>query len=49
MMRFENLCKESQEYVDRYIRCSNKTREDALKEAVVINVVAQYEEENERC
>lgn len=44
-MRYEELSKRSRDYIDRYIRCSNKTREDALKEAIVKEVVNHYESE----
>lgn len=45
-MKFEDLNKESQEYIDRYIRGHNKTREQAIKELLVKAVIKEYEKED---
>ena len=42
-MKFDNLCKEAQEYIDRYIRGKPKTREDAMKEKLVQETIRYYE------
>ena len=42
-MRFEELNREAQEYIDRYIRGKPKTREDAMKEKLVQETIRYYE------
>ena len=42
-MSWNNLSERSKEYVDRYIRCSTKTREQALEEKLVQEVIYEYE------
>lgn len=42
-MSWNQLSKESQDYINRYIRTSSKTREEALQEKVVQEVVYEYE------
>ena len=42
-MSWENLSERSKAYVDRYIRGSTKTREQALEEKVVQEVINEYE------
>ena len=43
MMKFDNLCKEAQDYVLRYIRGTPKTKEEALQEKLVQEVCKAYE------
>lgn len=42
-MSWENLSERSKAYVDRYIRNSTKTREEALEEKLVQEVINEYE------
>lgn len=42
-MRFEDLCKDSQEYIDRCIRGTPRTREDAMKDNLIMEVCRAYE------
>ena len=42
-MSFDNLCKEAQDYVLRYIRGTPKTKEEALQEDIVQTVCRAYE------
>ena len=42
-MSWNQLSKESQDYIDRYIRTTSKTREEAMQEKVVQEVVYEYE------
>ena len=46
-MNWDNLSQRSKDYVDRYIRNENKTREQALQERMVQEVINQYESEEE--
>lgn len=41
-MKWDNLNKESKDYVDRYIRGTSKTREQALEEKIVQCVIEEY-------
>lgn len=43
-MEYERLSEDSKRYIDRYIRCSDKTREQAMQEALVQAVIREYEE-----
>ena len=45
-MMYEQLNKESKEYIDRYIRTTGKTKEQALKEKIVLYVIDEYEHGN---
>lgn len=45
-MIYDQLCEESKNYVDRYIRTSTKTRDQALMEKIVQNVIDEYEHGN---
>lgn len=45
-MSWNQLSKESQDYIDRYIRTSSKTREQAMSEKVVQLVIEEYEHGN---
>jgi len=40
---FDSLSQDSKDYVDRYIRTTTLTREDALKLQVIRDVVDEYE------
>ena len=42
-MNWNDLSERSKEYVDRYIRGSTKTREQALEEKLVQEVIYEYE------
>lgn len=42
-MNWNNLSERSKAYVDRYIRNSTKTREQALEEKLVQEVINEYE------
>jgi hypothetical protein len=42
-MNWNSLSEESQKYVDRYIRTTGKTREQALREKVVQEAINEYE------
>lgn len=42
-MNWNNLSERSKAYVDRYIRNSTKTREEALEEKLVQEVINEYE------
>lgn len=42
-MKYDDLSADSKEYIDRYIRTSGKTREQALEEALVQGVIREYE------
>ena len=42
-MSWENLTKQSQTYIDRYILTTNKTREQAMQEKLVQEVINEYE------
>lgn len=42
-MNWNNLSERSKAYVDRYIRGSTKTREQALEEKIVQEVISEYE------
>ena len=41
-MCWNDLSKESQDYIDRYIRTTTKTREQAMNEKLVQLVIAEY-------
>lgn len=45
-MNWNNLSDRSKSYIDRYIRNKNKTREDAMKEKLVQEVIKEYESGN---
>lgn len=45
-MSWNQLSKESQDYIDRYIRTTSKTREEALNENIVRLVIDEYEHGN---
>ena len=45
-MCWNDLSKESQDYIDRYIRVTTKTREQAMQEKLVQLVIAEYEHGN---
>jgi hypothetical protein len=42
-MSYEQLSKRSKEYIDKYIRNTTKTREQALEEKLVQEVIYEYE------
>jgi hypothetical protein len=42
-MSWNNLSERSREYVERYIRNTSKTREQALEEKLVQEVIYEYE------
>lgn len=42
-MSWNELSEQSQSYVDRYIRTSDKTREQALQEKIVQETINEYE------
>lgn len=42
-MSWNNLSERSKEYVDRYIRNTNKTREQAMQEKMVQLIIEEYE------
>lgn len=42
-MNWNNLSERSKAYIDRYIQNSNKTREQALEEKIVQEVINEYE------
>ena len=42
-MNWNSLSEQSQSYVNRYIRTSGKTREQALQEKLVQEVINEYE------
>lgn len=42
-MRFDDLCKDAQEYIDRCIRGTPRTREDAMKDNLIMAVCKAYE------
>ena len=42
-MKYEELSTESQNYINRYIRTSGKTKEEALQEKIVQEVIREYE------
>lgn len=42
-MMYEQLSKESKDYIDRYIRTSCKTREQAMNEKIVQCIIDEYE------
>ena len=42
-MGWDNLSKQSQDYIDRYIRNKDKTREQALQEKIVQETINEYE------
>jgi len=42
-MSWDNLSERSKAYVERYIRCSTKTREQALQEKMVQEIINEYE------
>ena len=42
-MKWNDLSEESQSYVNRYIRSSGKTREQALREKIVQETINEYE------
>lgn len=42
-MEWNRLSKKSQDYVDRYIRSRNMTREEALQEKIVQVAIEEYE------
>ena len=42
-MNWNNLSERSKEYIERYIRGSTKTREQALEEKIVQEVISEYE------
>lgn len=42
-MSWNNLSERSREYIERYIRNTNKTREQALEEKLVQEVIHEYE------
>ena len=43
-MDYDKLSQDSKAYIDRYIRCSGKTREQAMQEELVRLVVREYED-----
>lgn len=45
-MNWNNLSEQSKAYVERYIRGSIKTREQALEEKIVQEVINEYENGN---
>lgn len=45
-MSWNQLSKESQDYIDRYIRSTTKTREEAMGESIVRSVIDEYEHGN---
>ena len=46
-MNWDNLSERSKDYINRYIRNKNKTREQALQEKMVQEIINQYESEEE--
>lgn len=42
-MNWNNLSEQSKNYIDRYIRCKGKTREQAMQEKLVQEVINEYE------
>ena len=42
-MNWNNLSEQSKNYIDRYIRGKGKTREQAMQEKIVQEVVYEYE------
>lgn len=42
-MSWDNLSERSKAYIDRYIRGSTKTKEQALEERIVQEVINEYE------
>ena len=42
-MNWNDLSEQSKNYIDRYIRGKNKTREQVLKEKIVQEVIYEYE------
>ena len=42
-MSWNELSDQSKAYVERYIRCSTKTREQAIQEKLVLEVINEYE------
>jgi hypothetical protein len=44
-MNWNNLSQESKDYIDRYIRNKNKTREQALQEKIIQGIISEYERE----
>jgi len=44
-MNWDNLSDRSKAYIDRYIRNKNKTREHAMQEKIVQEVISEYEKE----
>lgn len=42
-MSWDNLSEQSKSYVDRYIRGTKITREEALQEKIVQEVIKEYE------
>lgn len=42
-MSYESLSEDSKSYIDRYIRTSGKTREQAMQERIVQEVISEYE------
>lgn len=45
-MMYEQLSKESKDYIDRYTRTSCKTKEDAMNEKIVQYIIDEYEHGN---
>lgn len=45
-MRYEQLNKESKNYIDRYTRNTSKTIEQAMNEKIVQCVIEEYEHGN---
>ncbi len=48
MYNWDSLSEESKAYVDRYIRTTSKTREEALKENIVQAAVTEYEKKRRK-
>ena len=42
-MNYNSLSEQSKNYIDRYIRCKGKTREQAMQEKIVQEVINEYE------
>lgn len=46
-MKYESLSQASKNYIARYIRGTDKTPEDAMKEVIVMEVIKEYESNRE--
>ena len=42
-MKFDDLCKDAQEYINRCIRGTPRTREDAMKDNLIMSAVRDIE------